>query len=186
MDQADHGVAEGCHSLRYSAGADLAVVLAQDHVSAPVQPLLDQPVAPPEHQQGAGAGLLGRQAGDGVGNLRAALADRLADALDPADLGGTGPAEVSGELAADAVRTGLDAPMPLLDSPCAGEVRRGLSLVGKPRAGWCGGPAERLIEGLCIAWHGAGSSPSKPSALDGSRCPHRNTARKPLAPASVG
>lgn len=111
----EHGIAQCGHGLRAGTCTDAAVVLAKDHVAAPVQAVLDQPVVAPERQQGVGIGLLGREAGHRVGDLTAHPALRRADPLDPADLGGPRPAEMGHALAADAQTPRLDATVPFLD-----------------------------------------------------------------------
>ena len=97
------------------------MILAQDHIAAPVQAVLAERVGAPERRQGIGIGLLRGEAGEGIGDLSADPSRLLADALDAADLGGGGPAEMRYALAADAELPGLDAAVALLDGLRAGD-----------------------------------------------------------------
>ena len=134
VDDGQHGVSERRHGAWAGAGSDGTVVLAQGHVAPPVQAVLDEPVIAPQGEQGVGVGLLGRQAGDGIGDLVADRAGFLAGPFDAADLGCAGPAEMGHALAADGELPGLDAAMALFDSlRAADEVRWRRAVMGRRR-----------------------------------------------------
>ena len=56
-DDVEHGIAQGGHGLRPSAGTDATMVLAEDDVAAPVEAVLDQPVIAPDGEEGVRFGL---------------------------------------------------------------------------------------------------------------------------------
>lgn len=67
-------VAQRCHDLRGSAGADLGQVLGEGDIADPVQAVLDLPVPADPGGELGGAGLVGGQVGDGVDGLGAPAA----------------------------------------------------------------------------------------------------------------
>jgi hypothetical protein len=111
--QADRQVAQRCHHAGRVAGADLGAVLVEGHVADPVQPVLDLPLAADQCQQPGGVGLVGGEAGHGVGDLdRAAAAIQVAHgAVDDEQLGGVRKGDRVG-WGAHPDRSVLDAPMP--------------------------------------------------------------------------
>ena len=132
VDDGEHGITEGRHGTWAGAGSDGAVVLAQDHVAAPVQAILDEPVVAPQGEQRVGVGLLGRKAGERVGDLAADGARFLAGPFDAADLGGPGPVEMRRAFAADSDLPRFDAAVALLDGlRGADEVGRRLAVMGR-------------------------------------------------------
>jgi len=56
-DEADGQVAQGGHDLGAVSGAQLVVVLVEDHVSDPVEPVLDSPVPLDPGGDGLGLGI---------------------------------------------------------------------------------------------------------------------------------
>ena len=85
---ADGEVAQAGHHSGSGAGADLGSVFVVGDVADPVQPVLDLPVAADVSGQLSGAGLVGGEAGDALGDLLAgALPVQAADvAADPEHL----------------------------------------------------------------------------------------------------
>src|SRR5258707_8691235 len=89
--QAEAGVATGGEDGGGVAGADLAAVFVQGHITHPMQAVLNLPVAAPQRQQPGGIGLLRRPAGQREGHFVGGLArphaaDVLHLAHDAADL----------------------------------------------------------------------------------------------------
>ena len=132
----EHGVTKGRHGLWNGSGADAAVVLAQDGVASPVEAVFDHPVMAPKGEQVVGAGLVGWQAGDRIGDLAAGLAGAFADAFDPANLGGVRPVQMGHAFAADPQAADLEAAVAFVDAPGADQIggRTALMGGGKPRA----------------------------------------------------
>ena len=89
-EQADGGVAQGCHDVGCVAGADLGAVFVVGDVADPVESVLDAPVALDPGGQGRwrGGGVVG--GGDDVDDLDT-LGTVLGDgAAELGDLGGAG------------------------------------------------------------------------------------------------
>lgn len=137
MDDGEHGISEGCYGAWACAGSDGAAVLAQDDIASPVQAVIDEPVIAPQVEQGVGAGLLGRQAGDGMGDLVADRARFFAGPFDAADLGGPGPTEMRHACAAMASCRVSMRPRPF-STVCTERTRSGGGL-----RSWAGGAAPR-------------------------------------------
>src|SRR4051794_36685816 len=133
--QAQDRVAQRRQRLRGAAGAHAAGVLAQAHVPAPVQLVLNRPVPAHKRQQGFRAGLLAGEARDGIRYLAAGLAPDLPVPLDAAHLGHARPIEMGHNLAArgDAAR---------LEAPCPFSTVQACSRSG-------GGPSQRASQGAC-------------------------------------
>src|SRR4051812_49746561 len=89
--QAQDRVAQRCQRLWGAAGAHSAGVLAQAHVPAPVQLVLNRPMPAHKRQQRLGAGLLAGEARDGIRYLAAGLALDLPLPLDAAPRGPARP-----------------------------------------------------------------------------------------------
>lgn len=115
MGEAQDGVSHGGHGLRDSAGSDLAGIFAQDDIAAPMKRVFDAPMVAPESEELIRPCALARDACHGIGDFAADLAGFFAMALDPADLGGTGPIEMIDALAADRQAPDFDTTMALFD-----------------------------------------------------------------------
>jgi hypothetical protein len=130
-EHADCEVAQACHDLRASPGAQLGCVLGEGHIPHPVQAVLDRPVAADEVGQPGRAGLSVGEAGDRIGDHRPpSPSAKLAGlAGDPDDLGGVREAEP-----ADRDRFEGDPPPPhvLARRPAASQSVRGPP--SRPRA----------------------------------------------------
>lgn len=133
---ADSQVAQAGHHAGSGAGRGLGFVLVVGDVAHPVQSILDAPVPADVSGQLLGAGLLGVQAGDAVGDLLAdSLPTQAADvAAHPEHLGGV--REGDGGVAGDRRDTGgalLGAPVPAVEG----------NMLGREVAGRAG---QRLLE----------------------------------------
>jgi hypothetical protein len=117
-------VAQRCQRLWGAAGAHSAGVLAQAHVPAPVQLVLNRPMPAHKRQQRLRAGLLAGEARDGIRYLAAGLALDLPLPLDAAHLGHARPIEMGHNLAARGDAARLQAPVPFLDGASLLKVRR--------------------------------------------------------------
>src|SRR5436853_1299206 len=122
--QAQDRVAQRCQRLRGAAGTHSAGVLAQAHVPAPVQLVLNRPMPAHKRQQRLRAGLLAGEARDGIRYLAAGLALDLPLPLDAAHLGHARPIEMGHNLAACGDAARLEAPVPFLDGASLLKVRR--------------------------------------------------------------
>ena len=122
--QAQDRVAQRCQRLWGAAGAHSAGVLAQAHVPAPVQLVLNRPMPAHKRQQRLRAGLLAGEARDGIRYLAAGLALDLPLPLDAAHLGHARPIEMGHNLAACGDAARLEAPVPFLDGASLLKVRR--------------------------------------------------------------
>jgi hypothetical protein len=137
--QTEGGVAQRGEGLWGISGRDARGILAEGGVAAPMEPVLDRPMAPVEGEELGRPGPLGREAGDRVDDLAAAVGADRAGTLDPADLGGARPLEMRDNLARRRDPPLLDPPVALLDRLGAGKVGRRVGRLGGERGG-----AERL------------------------------------------
>lgn len=87
-EEGDGEIAAGGKGLGGGAGADLGAIFIERDIPNVVDLVFDAPMAAGDSEQVFSAGLIGGQAGDGMGDLRLDLTGGLTDALslDPADL----------------------------------------------------------------------------------------------------
>src|SRR5215212_6932468 len=92
--QADGEVTAGGEGVGDGAGAHLGAILLEGDVADVVEAVLDAPVSSSQSQERLGVGLLGRQAGDVVADLRLGGDDLAAPDLEAMPLDGPDLAEV--------------------------------------------------------------------------------------------
>ena len=92
----DHGVAQAGHDARSGAGADLRAVFVEVHVTNPVQPVFDSPVAADDGGELSVAGLGDGQRGDRVAGLAGPPSLHLAAGRDLDGLDGVGEGQPAG------------------------------------------------------------------------------------------
>ena len=103
-EERDGEIAAGGEGLWRRAGADLAAIFIKGDIPDVVEFVFDPPVPASKGEEVLGAGLSGRKAGDGVGDLGLDFAGALADAstFDPAELLDVGPGLTEAAGVADA------------------------------------------------------------------------------------